>query len=124
MFVVGQGIDGRDAPEPGEVLNLGLREGTDNRAVDHAAEHARRVLNGFTPPILHLAGGKKKRLAAQFADPHLEGNARPGRRLGEDHGPGLAAERLFPVPPTLPFHPRRLGQDLFQVDDGEFLDAQ
>ena len=78
----------------GEFLDVALGEGAEDGAVDHAAQDAGGVLDGFAAAELDFAGGQEHDLAAQLADADLEGDAGAGGGLGEEHGPGLAGQGL------------------------------
>ena len=94
MLVVGEGVDGGDAGEIGEFLDVALGEGADDGAVEHSAQDAGGVLDGFAAAKLDIAGGKEHDLAAELADADLEGDAGACGRFGEDMRPGLAGQRL------------------------------
>ena len=68
MFLVGEGINGRDATESSKILHIFLRKGSDHSSMDHAAQHAGRVTDWFPPPKLDIGGGQEKCIAAEFAD--------------------------------------------------------
>src|SRR5262249_16889341 len=94
MLVIRERVDGRQLGILGEILDVRLRKGADDRAMDHAAEHARGVLDVLPAAKLDFAGAEKHRLSAQFPDADLERNPRAGGGFGEKHGPNLARERL------------------------------
>ena len=72
MLLIGQRVDGGKAGVLGELLDVLLREGADDRAVDHPPQHAGRVLDRFAAPELDFGGAEKHDLSAQFPDAHLE----------------------------------------------------
>lgn len=90
VFLVRQGIDGGNAGEAGEFLHFLLAVSPDGGPVDHAAQHAGRVLDGFSAPELDVMDGKEHGASAQFADAHFKGNAGAGGGFGENKRPGLA----------------------------------
>jgi len=72
MLVVRQRVDGRDAGKLGEFLDVALREGADDRAVNHAAQHARGVLDRLAAAKLNVIGIEKHGPAAEFVDADLK----------------------------------------------------
>ena len=50
MLVVSQRVDGGDAGKFGEFLDIALGKSADDRAMNHPAQHAGGVLDGFAPP--------------------------------------------------------------------------
>ena len=87
MFSVGEGVDGGDGGEVGEFLDVGLSEGADDCAVDHAAEDAGGVAEGFAAAELGIAWAEVEDAAAEFLDTDFEADAGAGGGFGEDHGP-------------------------------------
>src|SRR5881227_883043 len=70
--------------------------------MDHPGQDPRRVLDQLTAPELNVVRVQKNRFAAQLPHTDLERNARPGRGLGKNQAPGLAAQRkLGETAPTL-----------------------
>ena len=94
MLVVGERVDGRDAGVVRELDHVLLGEGADDRAMDHAAEHAGGVLDQFAAAELDVVFREEHREAAEFADADFERDAGAGGGLGENERPGLAGERL------------------------------
>ena len=115
MLVVGEGVDGGNARVVREFLDVALREGAEHGAMDHPAQHARGVLDGFAAAKLDFAGREEDHLAAQLADADLEGDAGAGGGLGEQHGPGLTGQRQFGMPPAFLLEVHRVGQDGLHV---------
>lgn len=58
MFLVRQRVDGGNTGEGGEFLHFLLSVGADGRAVDHTAQHAGGVLDGFSPAPAGCHGRK------------------------------------------------------------------
>src|SRR6185436_19435866 len=85
VVFVGQAVDHRHARVGGERLELGLLEGADHDDVDHPADHARRVLDRLGAAELAVGGGQIHDRAAHLVHAGLEADARPRRRLLEDH---------------------------------------
>ncbi len=78
----------------GERFQVALREGADHRAVEHPAQHAGGVLDGFAAAAeLEVVGVEKQRVAAEFADAHLEADPRAGGAFVEDHAPAAVPQR-------------------------------
>ncbi len=94
VFVIGEGVDGGDAGVMGEVDDVLLGEGADDGAVDHPAEDASGVFDGFTTAELDIGPGEEHGGAAEFADADFEADAGAGGGLGEDEGPLLTGEDL------------------------------
>src|SRR6266404_8074251 len=124
MFLIGQRVDGGNVRVPGELFDLALCESTKHDALDHSAQHPRGIFKKLTTPKLKLTRSQEKRLAAQLANAYLERNSRARGRFGKDHRPDLAGQRLHGMPPALPFHQNRIGQDSFHARPREFFDAQ
>ena len=76
MLVVRQRVDGRNAGKSGELLDVALREGADDRAVNHPAHHPRSVLDWLAAAELDVIGVEKHRPPAKFVDTDLERNPR------------------------------------------------
>ena len=72
---------------------LGVVVGADHDRVDHAAEHARGVRHRLAAAELHRARIHDDRGSAELAHRHVEGDARTGRVLLEDHRERAAGER-------------------------------
>ena len=64
MLVVREGIDGGYAGVVGELLDIALRERAEDGAVNHPAQDARGVLDGFAAAKLDLARGEEDGLTA------------------------------------------------------------
>ena len=79
MLLVGESIDGRDAGERGEGLDVGLLKGTNHSPMDHASEHTGRILDRLTPSELDFARREEEGIAAEFPDSDLEADPCPGR---------------------------------------------
>ena len=123
MLVVRERIDGGNARVVRELLDIALREGAEDGAVDHPAQHARGVLDRLAAAKLDLAGGQEDHLAAQLADADLEGDAGARGGLGEEHGPGLAGQRLLGVLPAFLLEGHGVGQDCLHVRPRECFNA-
>ena len=70
-----------------------MRGGADHDGVDIARQHLGGVGDGLAAAELHLGAGQHDGLAAELAHADVEGDARAGRRLVEDHRQHLALER-------------------------------
>ena len=121
MLVVGQRVDGRDAGKFRELLHVALRERADDRAVDHAAQDARRVLDRLAAAKLDVRRAQKHRLPAEFADADLERQPRARGLLGKHQRPRLAGERLLFVTAALALENGGVAQDFFNVRDRQFF---
>ena len=58
MEFIGQTIDHRHAGVRCKILNLVLAVSADHHQVDHSADHACAVFNGFCAPQLTIASGE------------------------------------------------------------------
>ena len=121
--LVREGIDGGNAGIVGELLDVALREGAEDGAVDHPAQHARGVLDRLAAAKLDFAGGQEDRLPAQLADADLEGHAGAGGGFGEQHGPGLTGQRLLGMPPAFLLEAHGVGQDGLHVRPRQCFNA-
>ena len=83
VLVVRKGVNGGDLGVAGEFLDVALGEGAEHGAVDHAAQDAGGVLDGFAAAKLDFAGWEENDLAAQLADADLEGDAGARGGFGE-----------------------------------------
>jgi hypothetical protein len=124
MFLIGEGIDGGDAGVVGEGLDIFLREGSDDGAMDHAPEDAGGVLDGFAPAELDFGGAEEERMAAEFVDTDLEGDACAGGRFGEDESPDLIGQRLAGMRTAERLHGDGSGEDAVDVRGGQGFDAE
>ena len=77
-----------------ELLDVVLSEGADHDGVQVPREHRRRVLERLAAAELEVAGREVEAGAAELRDSDLEGNARPRRRLLEDHSQRPAGEEV------------------------------
>ena len=75
MFVVGERIDRGNAGVVREFFHVALCESADDRALNHSRENAGSVLDRLASAELNIVCIQKKRLAAQLANAHFEGNA-------------------------------------------------
>ena len=98
----------------GELLDVALCERADDRAVNHAAQHAGGVLDRLAAAQLNVIGIEKHRLPAQFADADLKRNPRARGRFGKDQRPGLAGQRLGFMLAALAFEPDGVAQNFYQ----------
>jgi hypothetical protein len=64
MLVVSEGVNGRNAGEAGEILHIRLRERANDRAVHHAAQYARGVLDVLAAAELNVVRVEKHHLAS------------------------------------------------------------
>ena len=103
MLLIGQRIDGRNAGERREGLDIGLLEGPDHRAVDHPSEHAGSILDRLTPPELDLAGGEEECVATQFPDADFEADARACGGLGKKKAPAFTSKGSCTIIATVCF---------------------
>ena len=78
MFVIRQGVDCREARELGEIFDVLLGEGPNDRAMHHPAEDAGGVSDGFAPAELNIIGIQEKGIAAEFVDSNFEGEPGAG----------------------------------------------
>ena len=68
-------------------FDLGLLEGADHHEVDHAADHARAVLDRLGAAELAVAGGQVHHRAAHLVHAGLEAHARAGARPSRRSSP-------------------------------------
>lgn len=123
MLLVGEGVDGGNLAVFREINDIALGKGTDDGAVDHAAEDASGVLDRFAATELDVVGGKEKDVTAEFADADLEADAGAGGGLGEHEGPAFAFEGLGGVLATSRFHRGGFREDFLDLREGEGLDV-
>ena len=124
MFVVRQRVDGRDAGIARELLHIALRKSADDRAVNHAAQHPRGVLDGFTAAELNFIRVEKHHLPAQFADSHFKRNPRARGRFGKQQRPDFSGQWLVRMMAALFLDGRSIGENLFHVRARQFFNAQ
>jgi hypothetical protein len=123
MLVIGQGVDGGNAGVLREFLDITLGKRADDRAVNHAPEHAGRVLDRFTASELYVIRIEKQHFSAEFAEPNFEGNAGASGRFAEHQRPGLAGQRLA-VGFAVALELRRVAQHHFHVAPRHFLKTE
>ncbi len=105
VFRVREGVDRRQSAGGGEGFHVALRVGADHHAVQHPAEDAGGVLDGFAAaPELEVVGVEEKGIAAEFADADLETDARAGGRFIEDHPPAAVPQWVFVETTALGLH--------------------
>ena len=71
-----------------------LPEGADHHQIDHAADDARRVFDGFRAPELRALRRQIDDVAAELIKTRFKGNTRAGACLFKDHREHFAAERF------------------------------
>ena len=81
----------------GQRLDLGVIVGADHDGIDHPAQHAGGVGDALAPADLHPARFHDDGAAAQLTHRHVEGNARAGRVLLEDHRQHMAGQRRIGI---------------------------
>lgn len=124
MLLIGEGIDGGDVCEVGEVDDVLLRVGADDGTVDHAAHDAGGVLDVLAPAELDIVFGEEHDVASELADADLEGDAGAGGGFGEDEGPGLSGERLGFVCAAGGFHFDGEVDKGVELDGAGFFDGE
>ena len=124
MLFVSQRIDRRQAGELGELLDVRLGESADDRAVDHAGQDPRRVLDELAAPELNIVRVQENRFASQLAHTDFERDACPGGRLGKNEAPGLAAQRKLRVLAAVLFLQSSNAEDVFHLRPAQLLDAE
>src|SRR5690349_6818109 len=72
MLLIGERVDRGDSRKGCELFHILLRKRADDRAMDHPAEDAGGVFDGFSPAKLDVICIQKKRLAAKFAHTDLK----------------------------------------------------
>ena len=115
MLVIRQRIDGGDLGKFREFFHVGLRIGADDRAVNHAAQHAGGVLDRLAAAQLNVIGVQKHHPGTQFADASLERDAGARGGLGKNQRPRLARERLCRMRAALAFDRGGVVQDFFKI---------
>ena len=123
VLIVRERVDRRNAGMAGEVVDVLLGKGADDRAMDHAAEDTGGVLDRLAAAELDVAGIEEKRPAAKFMDADLEADAGAGGRLGEDQRPCLAGEG-FGSEAAVRLEGRRGVQHVLHVRRGHALQTQ
>jgi hypothetical protein len=91
--------------------------------VNHAAHHARGVLDRLATTELDVGPGKEHDLTAEFANADLEAHAGAGGRLRENQRPLLPGEHLRRRFAVLFQHAREI-DDLFDLFLAEFFDGK
>src|SRR5499433_2706699 len=86
-------VDDRHGRVPRELGQHVMIERAHHDDVDVAREDPRRVGDGLPSPELHLLAGQQDGRAPELAHGDVEGYARAGRRLVEDHGKRAPLER-------------------------------
>ena len=110
---LGQGVDDRNAGEPGQLAEVGVMTQPGHHQMHVTFEDAGRVRHRLAHAYLNVLLAERDRCSAQPRDPHLEGDPGPVRWLLEEHGHELA--RQGPLLPATRF-------DLAgQVQNGEEL---
>ena len=125
MFGVREGVDRRQAAGRSERLQVGLRVGADHGPVEHPAEHAGGVLDGFAPAAeLEVVAIEEECVAAEFTDADLETDPCTCRRLTENHPPAAMPERVRGVAAAGRFHLAAQGDDPQDFVAGQRLDGK
>src|SRR5215217_2750291 len=115
--VVGEGVDHRDGPAPGQPLQALLGEGAQHDGVHVAGQDGRGVLQGLAPAELELGPGQGQGVAAELVHGDLEGDPGPGGGLLEDEGDRAAAQGVAGAPVGLvAVGPVQQGDQLAGVD--------
>src|SRR6185437_12412453 len=78
----------------GHLLHHFVVEQADHHRIDITGENARRIGNGFLTRELHFRARQHQRGAAQLAHTDIEGDARAGGLLVEDHRQHAALQGL------------------------------
>ena len=104
MLGVRERIDGRDAAEFRELLDIALRESSDDDAVQHSSHHARGILDWFAAAELNVVAGEEHHRSSQLAYPHFKGHARAGRGLREHQCPTSISQRMRSVRTPVPLN--------------------
>ena len=94
MLLVREAVDHGDRGVLGELVHVGLREGSDHDRVQVARQDVGRVADRLAPPELEVGCREMERRAAELGHSDLERDARPGRRLLEDQPDGAAGEEV------------------------------
>jgi hypothetical protein len=113
---VGEAVQHGDVRVCRELLDVGLRVRPDHDRVEVARQHERRVADRLAAPELEVGGREVERRPAQLRHPDLEGDARPRRRLLEDHPEHPTREQLVRLPLAL-----RLLERVGEVEHGQQL---
>ena len=93
MGPVRQPVDHRHVRVRGQLQQLLFLRAAQHDRIDIAREHAGRVRHGLAAAELAAPAFQHDRVAAELPDRPFERNARPGRRLLEDHRQRLAVQR-------------------------------
>ena len=78
MLLIRQGIYRWKPGEFGELLNILLRVSSDDRTMQHTAQDAGSILDGFTSSELNIIGIEEKRVTAEFSNSNLKTDAGAG----------------------------------------------
>jgi len=125
MVVVGHRVQDRGLGVLRELDDVGMTVDARHDDVDEAADHVGGILEGLVTAELDLAGSQVLRVTTELPHGGLEGDARTGGRLLEDHAQRLVLEDLGIIP-RLDALLERQGQ-LHHVEDlllGEVIGVQ
>ena len=114
MQQVGQAVDHGLAAELGEIEDVLVRKHPGHDSVREGGEDARGVGHRLPDAHLNFVVVQDHRETAELKHPDLEGHPGARRGLLEDHGEGLAEERLLERP-GIGLHLFREREDLVQV---------
>jgi hypothetical protein len=124
MLLVRQSIDCWNAAECRKILDILLGKSADHSPMEHSPHNASGVANGLPTAKLNIRCGEKQRIAAEFANSHLERDACPRGRFGKHESPALLAKRMLLVGTACGFHYGCLHEDVLDILKAERLDGE
>ncbi len=116
MLYVVEGIDDGDCRPTSELQHVGVPERPVGECVAVPREDAGGVSDRFAFSEMDILVRKEDRVSPEVVDPDLEGRARPGGRLLEDHPEVLSGEGgANDSPVSLALEPRGSGEERGEV---------
>src|SRR4051812_44191057 len=72
-----------------------------NQPMHISGKHLGGILDGLSSSDLDVILVQEKRISTELVNTYFKGNARPGARFREDHGPGLVLKHRRGMSPPL-----------------------
>jgi hypothetical protein len=93
MQEIRERVDDRHGSRRREPLDVAVIKRADNQPVHETRQHLGGVLNRFAATDLDIVFVEEKRIPTEFMNADFEGDARAGRRFGENQSPRLSLQR-------------------------------